>query len=251
MNTHNEKNIFDFDHAKLGEISLVYQAIQYLSSSEYLLTDTLSNCLGTLFDEVEVIDDTDIGVDAYLAAYAQYSPMEDLCIRQIAVQAAYLDDMYGNKELSDLKDIDLQMMNTIESLTRYLSDNVGRVLPAFLINDQAHEFWALLHRFFRTTSKNKSRTALYKSYLGFLRDTQRKLGTSKMSQETKDILSNEDSFSLFQYGFKSLERTTGESIAACYGLDDSVKVFALVVSWSAIYETLQGTDYTIELSFRK
>ena len=251
MNTHNVKNIFDFDHAKLGEISLVYQAIQYLSSSEYLLTDTLSNCLGTLFDEVEVIDDTDIGVDAYLAAYAQYSPIEDLCIRQIAVQAAYLDDMYGDKELSDLNDIDKQMMNTIESLTSYLSNNVGRVLPAFLINDQAHEFWALLHRFFRTTSKNKSRTALYKSYLGFLRDTQRKLGTSKMSQETKDILSNEDSFSLFQYGFKSLERKTGENIAACYGLDDSVKVFALVVSWSAIYEALQGTDYTIELSFRK
>ena len=249
MNTHNEKNIFDFDHAKLGEISLVYQAIQYLSSSEYLLTDTLSNCLGTLFDEVEVIDDTDIGVDAYLAAYAQYSPIEDLCIRQIAVQAAYLDDMYGNKELSDLKDIDLQMMNTIESLTRYLSDNVGRVLPAFLINDQAHEFWALLHRFFRTTSKNKSRTALYKSYLGFLRDTQRKLGASKMSQESKDILSNEDSFFLFQYGFKSLGQKTRDNIVARYGLDDSVKVLALIVSWRAIYETLNGTKFTVEHCF--
>ena len=249
MNTHNEKNLFDFNHSKHNEISLVYQAIQYLSSSEYLLTNTLSNCLGTLFESVEAIDDTDIGIDAYLAAYAQYSPLEDLCIRQIAVQAAYLDDMYGNKELSDLKDIDKQMMNTIESLTSYLSNNVGRVLPAFLINDQAHEFWALLHRFFRTTSKNKSRTALYKSYLGFLRDTQRKLGTSKMSQETKDILSNEDSFFLFQYGFKSLGQKTRDNIVARYGLDDSVKVFALVVSWSAIYETLKGTKFTVEHCF--
>ena len=249
MNTHNEKNLFDFNHAKHNEISLVYQAIQYLSSSEYLLTNTLSNCLGTLFDSVEAIDDTDIGIDAYLAAYAQYSPLEDLCIRQIAVQAAYLDDMYGNKELSDLKDIDKQMMNTIKYLTRFLSNNVGSVLPTFLINDHAHEFWALLHRFFRSTSKNKSRTALYKSYLGFLRDTQRQLGASKMSQETKDILSNEDSFFLFQYGFKSLERKTGENIAACYGLDDSIKVFALIVSWCAIYETLKGTKLTVEHCF--